>query len=70
MLDGSSNDGPTTDALGRAGYAISQWDLTYVVAPETGELLEYRIRRIAPSTSTYRLTYVSRGPADSARWPE
>lgn len=67
MLDGSSNDGPTTDALGRAGYAISQWDLTYVVAPETGELLEYRIRRIAPATSTYRLTYVSRGPADSPK---
>lgn len=70
MLEGISNDGPTTDAVGRTGYAISRWGLTYVVAPDTGELLEYRIVPVAPATSTYRLTYISRGPADSARWPE
>lgn len=70
LLDGTSNDGPTSDALGRPGYAISHADLTYIVAPDTGELLEYRIRPIAPATSTYRQTYISRGPADSARWPE
>lgn len=72
LLDGTSNEGPTTDALGRSGYAISRAGsgTTYIVAPDTGELLEYRIRPIAPATSTYRLTYLSRGPADTAHWPE
>lgn len=70
MLEGISNDGTTTDAVGRTGYAISRWGLTYIVAPETGELLEYRIEPVAPATSTYRLTYLSRGPAESASWPE
>lgn len=69
LLDGTSNDGPTTDALGRSGYAISRTGsgTTYVVAPDTGELLEYRIVPIAPATSTYRHTYISRGPADSPK---
>lgn len=72
LLEGTSNEGLTTDALGRSGYAISRAGsgTTYIVAPDTGELLEYRIRPLAPATSTYRLTYVSRGPADTARWPE
>lgn len=70
ILDGTSNDGLTTDAVGRPGYAISQSDLTYIVAPDTGELLEYRIGPVGPTTSTYRLTYLSRGPAETARWPE
>ena len=62
-LDGVRLTGRTTDATGRTGWGITDGQITYVVAPETGSILEYRIA--GPGTD-YRMTYLDRGPTDVA----
>ena len=62
-LDGVRLTGRTTDATGRDGWGITDGQITYVVAPETGSILEYRIA--GPGTD-YRMTYLDRGPTDVA----
>ncbi|KAA1399920.1 CU044_5270 family protein [Aeromicrobium ginsengisoli] len=62
-LKGVKNDGRMTDAKGRTGYGITLGDMTYVVEPSTGELLESRMKLAAGGS--YRMTYLSQGPTDA-----
>lgn len=62
-LDGVRLTGRTKDATGRVGWGITDGTITYVVAPESGSILEYRIA--GPGTD-YAMTYLDRGPTDVA----
>lgn len=67
---GAQRTDRTTDAIGRAGWTVSkasedEGTLTYVVDPESGQLLELR-RSAVGTRPAWSVTYVQRGPADSA----
>jgi hypothetical protein len=51
--------GEVTDQTGRRGIAVHRDDLTYVVDPDDGRLLE-------EVEATFRATYLEQGPASSA----
>jgi hypothetical protein len=66
-LKGVTNDGPMKDATGRAGYGITLGEMTYVVDPGTGRILESRMNMT--NGTTYRMTYLSQGPTDATPTP-
>jgi hypothetical protein len=66
-LKGVTNDGPTKDAKGRAGYGITLGAMTYVVEPSTGRILESRFK--LEEGGSYRMTYLSQGPTDATPVP-
>lgn len=58
-----------TDSVGRKGWSVSlripvEGLMTYIVDPATGQLLEQREKR--DGFKQWRITYVERGPADTA----
>ena len=66
-LKGVTNDGVTKDAKGREGYGITLGEMTYVVDPGTGRILESRMNM--EDGTSYRMTYLSQGPTDATPTP-
>lgn len=63
-LKGISYDGEIKDDRGRTGYGVTLDQLTYVVEPSTGRILESRLK--TKDGGSYRITYLSQGPTDAA----
>jgi hypothetical protein len=63
-LKGVKNDGKMTDHQGRTGYGISLDNMTYIVDPGTGQILESRL--VTKGAPSYRITYLSQTPTNVA----
>jgi hypothetical protein len=63
-LKGVRNDGKLTDHAGRTGYGITLDNMTYIVDPSTGQILESRL--VTKGAPSYRITYLSQVPTNTA----
>lgn len=69
-IPGARQTERTTDSIGRVGWTVSKASadeglLTYVVAPESGQLLELRHSAVG-ARPAWSVTFIERGPVDSA----